>query len=162
MPEWPHRLSYTGVMFDLTFYRVLGSKAYFKLTSIQRRKSLKRHKKHKDLSDSNDVSILPKLCGLTQEFLRFTVGWKTWQCWKPPSPASRVSSETASPLCRKPRTGVSAPLSTLGGATAGLRMSTLMLPGNTQLKKSSYLIVIVLSRNHTNLFHIHASQIYML
>lgn len=28
-------------------------------------------------------------------------------------------------------------------------MSTLMLPGNTQLKKSSYLIVIALSRNHT-------------
>lgn len=33
-------------------------------------------------------------------------------------------------------------------------MSTLMLPGNTQLKKSSYLIVIVLSRNRTNLFHV--------
>lgn len=104
--------------------------------------------------DQTVSQILPKLCGLTQEFLRFTAGWKTWQCWKPPSPASRVSSETASPLCRKPRTGASAPLSTLGGATAGLRMSTLMLPGNTQSKKSSYLIVIVLSRNRTNLFHV--------
>lgn len=83
----------------------------------------------------NVVLIPTELCVLTQELLRFTVGWKTWLCWKQHSPASRVSSETASPLCRKPKTGVSAPRSTLGGATAALRVSTMMLPGNARFKK---------------------------
>ena len=69
------------------------------------------------------------LCAPTQASQWFTAGWRTWRCWKPPSPASRVSSRIASLLWKTPKTGVSAPLSTLGGATTRFRMSTLTLHG---------------------------------
>ena len=76
----------------------------------------------------------PTLC-LTQASPCFTVGCRTWRCWKPPSLVLWVSTETASPLCKRPRTGVSAPLSTPDGATTRFWMSTLMLHGNYLFKK---------------------------
>lgn len=42
-----------------------------------------------------------------------------------------------------PKTGVSAPPSTLGGATTGFRMSTLMLRGNYLLKENTALNILV-------------------
>lgn len=72
------------------------------------------------------------LCDLPpQRALFFTVAWKTWRCWRPHSLASSASSETASPLYRRSRTGVSVPLSTQGGATTRSRMSTLTAHGNS-------------------------------
>lgn len=82
--------------------------------------------------------------GPAQAFLWYTVGWETWQCWKPPSPVLRVSSETASLLCKRPRTDVSAPLSMLGGASTGFRMSTLITHGTYLLKTWKTLHSLVL------------------
>lgn len=69
------------------------------------------------------------LCS-TQASLWFTVGWRIWRCWKPPSLVLKVSTETASLLWKTPRTGFSAPLCTLGGATTRSRTPTLTLLGN--------------------------------
>lgn len=72
---------------------------------------------------------LTDLCS-TQASPWFTVGWGAWRCWKQPNLVLKVSSETASLLCKTPGTGVSAPLSMLGGATTGSKMLTLMPHGN--------------------------------
>lgn len=70
------------------------------------------------------------VCDNKQASQWFILGSRTWRCWRPPSLVLRVSSETVSLLCKRPRTGVSAPLSILGGATTRFRVSTLTLHGN--------------------------------
>lgn len=72
----------------------------------------------------NPVKLRP-----IQASLWFTVDLRTWPCWKPPSRASRVSSKTASPLCRRRGTDASAPRSTAGGATTRSGTSTLRMHG---------------------------------
>ncbi len=113
--------------------------AFVMLNRISMVKHTRTHT-HTHCSSLKDFSLLllitprsPTVCP-TQASLWFTVEWRTWRCWKPPSLVLKVSSETASLLCEKPRTGVSAPLSTLGGATTRFRTSTLMLPGNNLLE----------------------------
>lgn len=84
-----------------------------------------------------------RLCA-PKGFLWFTVGWKTWRCWKQPSPVLRVSSETASLLCKRPRTDASAPPSMLGGATTGFKMPTLIMHGTYVLKTWKHCIRLFL------------------
>lgn len=70
------------------------------------------------------LSVIQCLFRPIQASLWFIVDLRTWPCWKPPSRASRVSSKTASLLCRRPGTDVSAPPSTAGGATTWFGTST--------------------------------------